>query len=148
MAIKVKIHPSITRKTVRIVRAMQRAILAEPKLYDQGIAPAFFEAYNGFKSDLAATCGTACCLAGWAVWASNPDRKSYTQAVKKAAESDSWEMAGAAAIGVTRAKISNLFTIGECWPEPFGSDFSSSRSDLARAQVAVRRLDYFLQHAK
>lgn len=114
--------------TVNLIREVQRAILAEPKLYDQYAVP-----------ELA--CDTPCCIAGWAVWCKNPNKAAYRAAMKLAMYSDhyveSWRELGAPALGVPEEKTRNLFSGYNVWPAPFVSDFIAAKNDKKRAHQLV-----------
>jgi len=83
---------------VRLLRRIQRAILKWPKSYDQSSFGPLF-AFNA-KKQKEPTCGTACCIAGWACALEGmPPADMYSDVPMQARE----------LLGLTRDQAGELF---------------------------------------
>src|ERR1700744_5431070 len=97
---------SLSKESIKRLRQVKRAILAQPKFYDQDRFPRTVD------------CGTTCCIAGWAVWVEDPE--AYPNRVANIDLLGVWRSAGASALGLERSQVDNLFGFGVLWPQPFG----------------------------
>lgn len=61
---------ALSKDSIRKLRAVKAAILAEPELYGQDRSPY-----------CQTSCDSPCCIAGWALWVNNPDPEAYAKIV-------------------------------------------------------------------
>lgn len=131
---------NLSRETVRKIRRMIKAILAEPEYYTQAAFPK--------EGD----CGAPCCAAGWACWLNDP--KGYTKLVKRA-ESVDWYDKGTKALGLKddpeNTMSTSLFATASAWPEPFDLQYFVAANDYrgpnhaGMAKAAAARWEHFIE---
>lgn len=134
----------LSKTTIRKIRRMIAAVLAEPELYDQNT---FGE--NRCVDKDANICGTVCCAAGWAIWLEN--RELYSRMMKS-------ELRGGGPEWISEAlKALDLSSDGEgggahvlfgpsgSWPEPFCEQYYEASTPKARAKVFAARWEKFIQ---
>lgn len=125
---------------VRLIRKIQKHIMAEPrrllmrsvKLYALGPNDSYVA--DDFETKVPyPDCGTAQCIAGWALTLSG--RRLDT------------DMSKAARLLNLDAPTGRVFAV--CmWPYQFISQYSKAKTPLARAKVACKRLDYLVRTGK
>lgn len=126
-----------TKLNVKLLRKIQKHILAEPKRFIMGwwnekSSPG--EPLNDFEMcSTIPKCGTAACIGGWALILSgeNPD---LMRSVSKAA---------GALLGIENDAANRLFD-SYAWPNRFRR-FRELKSPAARVKVAVARIDHFIK---
>lgn len=64
---------NLSKESIRRLRQVKRAILAQPEFYDQSNPPNYAYIHGG--------CNTPCCLAGWAIWLDSADEETYKKRV-------------------------------------------------------------------
>lgn len=120
---------------IELLQEIKARILAEP---------------DSFRMDTW-TCGTAHCIAGWAVLLSgltiaNPDAETFaqrltdgrtpdmaaTQVLDIPADPDDWD-----------SPAERLFHVGD-WPAEFEEAYEDAGSRSERAQIAANRIDRFI----
>lgn len=116
----------LSKSTIAKMRAVVKAVLAEPEFYDQQWFPT--------------SCMSACCAAGWAVWLDDPaayerlSKSQYYVDWKRRAE-------GALGLGDTGHK---LFVFAENWPKKFYRQYAKARTPLGRAKAMAARWEHFI----
>jgi hypothetical protein len=129
---------SLSKESIKRLRQVKRAILAEPEFYDQGVPPD--------------ECATTCCIAGWAMWLEDP--VGYPE--RAASISNSFNCSdgttqigfrneGARALRIPEPETVNLFSYGEAWPGEFGTRFAAAASKAEKAAVAAARIEHFIK---
>lgn len=91
----------VPKLNVKLLRRIQRHIVAEPRRYEQSV---YGDTVTGKK---APTCGTQGCIAGWAVFLSTPKSKWQTWIEEKYCQ-----MKGTATdlLGLTENEADELFS--------------------------------------
>lgn len=129
---------------VKLLQAIKKHILAEPKRLDMG--------NWGFKRDKAndgPACGTVGCIAGWAVLLTHPSligRKEDFTPAKLKKFSNAMGNAEEDAPGLLKINIGTadrLFYVDR-WPEPFRQDYLDAESGgdrKAMAKATAARID-------
>lgn len=132
----------VSAEGIRILREVERRILAQPKTYRQD------EWY----------CGTAMCIAGHVCFVSGRvDGVSMGGwdgywPLKGGERCESWAGEAITALGAELAPRSvggtlKLFGHPGFWPEPFSTQFlqTGPRAYKARARIAVARIEHFIE---
>lgn len=120
---------------VKLLRKIQKHILAEPKRFIMGtkivsgepgtpirgyaVRPCDFNNRNPYEqAQTFAPCGTAACIMGWGdmLGASQEDR-------------DMW----------------NPLCSASTWPKKFADPYAKAKTPLARARIASARIDHFIK---
>lgn len=114
----------LSKESIRKLKAVKAAILAQPELYDQSVFPSARERH---------TCNTPCCFAGWAVWLNNPDPKAYEATIKEKDHICAKELADA--LGITGVQAEDLY---ENWTPETGNA-------IGDAAEGARRIDIFIK---
>jgi hypothetical protein len=110
--------PNLSKETIRKMRRVIKAILANAQYYDQGTLPQ--------RSD----CGTTCCAAGFAVWLELSPEK-YKLLTRKYGPTWVWEDMAKDVLGLTDA--SYLFYSPGGWPYEFGEMYRRATTPKGRA---------------
>lgn len=134
---------NLSKKTIQKIRKMIAAVLAEPELYNQNTFGEKLCKTNG-----AATCGTTCCAAGWAVWLK--DRSLYDKLMTKELKKQSvpWVPEALKALGLEVIDGYNtdiLFGAAEEWPYPFCDQYDNATTDKGRARAFANRWRHFIK---
>lgn len=129
---------------VRLLRRVKRHILEEPrrllmaqvavrKLGDNDVI-----ALSDVPNQRFAPCGTAACIAGWALILSNKPAKNGFPYLRKAAK----------LLGVRITNFGGngrkLFFTYE-WPRKFDDKFAVAKTAAARAKAAAERIEHFIK---
>lgn len=125
--------PKPSKDAIARLRVVQEQILQSPEFYDQND----YAHFNG--------CNTVCCIAGWLHY-NHVGRKRHNALVKAL-----WAFfypIHNCAENLLGVKDPNLFKAANYWPKPFASDYANAKTSLARARVAVRRIDHFIATGK
>jgi hypothetical protein len=104
----------LSKKSIRLLRQVKRAILAEPELYDQQSLPRY-------------SCNAPCCLLGWVVWLNDP--KKFEEMLVKDSEEYEWD---------------RLLGSGGSWPHEHKKALYAAETDVERAAVAASRIEHFI----
>jgi len=131
----------------RLLRRIQRAILARP---DQFEMDWWFQRTLrlGGKAIPASGCGTAACIAGWAIVLSQTKRLKHGD-VQRAdvRHTGSYCDTGKRLLKLDELQTELLFAVS-AWPYRFLESYDSAPTPLARAKVAVARINYFIKHGE
>jgi hypothetical protein len=119
---------NLSRETIRKMRAVIKAILAEPEFYKQSLYP---------QPD---DCGEVCCAAGWTVWLANP--KTYKR--KAANLRYDWPLAAEKVLGLGRTE-NKLFVFASSWPSVFSDMYYDAITPLQHAQAMAARWEHFIK---
>lgn len=128
-----------SKVVIRALRKVQEQILAEPDLYNQndfGDSSSF-----EYRDEIPNICETPACLAGWLSF-NRLGRKEYQRRLNQG-ELDSCDVAETFLCDEDVAPNS-LFWAASSWPDIFAWKYRRAKNDLERAQVAVERIDYFI----
>lgn len=117
------------RMNVRLLRRIQKQILKEPRQFYQD---AWFERAEGIPN-----CGTAACIAGWAIALSK--KMTPAKAIGKFKDPSKF---GRRLLDLEKEQSEKLF-YRENWPSKYGRLYSSS-SIKEKARTAVKRIDRFI----
>lgn len=120
---------ALSKESIRKLKAVKAAILAEPELYDQSEFP---------QHDANHDCSTPCCIAGWAVWVNNPDPEAYNALLRK--KSFGVEVM-AKALEISGRQAKQLFSN---WPEKFMGAWSFPCTRPG-AEAGARFIDHFIR---
>lgn len=138
----------LSEESIRKLREIEALILSEPEHYDQ----------NAWARR--SPCGTVCCIAGHAIAMglreSGMTRVGPVAIAERAANIDSahgdeylyysmFVVAGAHVLGLDVGDANRLFNEAIWWPAPFGEDYLRAKNAQARACVAVRRIEHFIE---
>ena len=123
----------------RLLRRVQRQILAEPKRLDMlKLLMRGREAVKCYGKDMLPLCGTVGCIAGWTVELGKGHRAkaSITAAAKL--------------LRLTDEQANRLFFFAfHCsrsyWPANFEAAYDTATTDEARAQITSDRIDHFIR---
>lgn len=115
----------MSKESIKKLRAVKAAILAEPELYDQS-------KWIGTKEN---PCGTPCCIAGWAVWLNSP--KKYKQL---ASQSHCSANAAESVLGINDSDR-KLFIY---WPKRFETALRKSTSAAESASICALRIEHYI----
>lgn len=119
---------NLSKATIRKMREVIAAVLAEPKLYNQMKFPD--------QEDR----GAVACGAGWAVWLFNPKR--YTQLLK-GNETGGWAREAETVLGLGYTGF-DLFCCQGCWPPTFTRMYQAATTSLQRAKAMQARWEHFI----
>lgn len=123
------------KMNVKLLRKIQRHILAEPRRYNQNL----WREEVDPADDNHPACGTIACIGGWA----------NVLTGHGAGSSGSWWQAQTA-LGLTCEQAGRLFDSvsaipDDMWPRKFARAYTNARRPLTRARIAVRRIDHFIK---
>jgi hypothetical protein len=132
-----RIKPAIKGLNVRLLRKVQRHILEEPRRFIMRALSVKGKPGETILGDFGNAqtlpwCGTAACIAGWINILSNIDGDACS--AEKLLGLDFY---GGAPLFYERQ-----------WPSRFRQDFAKARTPTARANIAVRRISYFIKEGK
>ena len=111
---------------VELLLKVKEAIQAVPEKYDQS-----------------AFCGTAYCIAGYAVAIAEPRLWAAAQNKGFDGEQSVWH-AAAELLDMPEEEYESLTDPACCWPEPFATKYMLADSDTDRAAAACGVIDYFI----
>jgi len=136
---------------VKLLRQVQQAIISEPKLYDQNDFMAAVDK-DGYTTSLSNkdTCGTKCCIAGWAVKLSIPagQLKRYIRgqySTNNKAKKLLWlnhEQAAVLFDGVYDDWENEYFT---SWPEKHATAYLKAKTPAGRARAGFNMIEDFIK---
>lgn len=128
-----------------LLRKMRRYILARPRQFEM---TGFFQRAlypldgNWDRLIKPSHCGTACCIAGWAITLQQMPHKPMPS---KANWVPYDEVTTAhKALGLTKQQAGNLFYVGS-WPEPYRSAYEKAKTYTARARAGAARVAEFIK---
>lgn len=92
-------------------------------------------------------CGTAACVAGWALHVANTNRNN--QSIRETRDKLSlrirwYEEEATRVLGLTYDQASRLFYAGQ-WPREFAIRYDNATTPKARAKAAVDRINHFIK---
>lgn len=127
------------KMNVRLLRRVQKKILKEPEQF-------LMERWYEHNPETVPNCGTAACIAGWAVALER--RLTPEQARKKIYNpgtiSDFIDYA-ASLLNIGRRDAEALFS-RDAWPDDLNSEYNKNRNNhKARARIAAERIDRFIE---
>jgi hypothetical protein len=145
---------------VRLMRVVQRRILARPKNFDMSLFA------HGIYDDDGELCGTTACIGGEALLAAGAKLIRhplfihgmsflYTSALRRrhpglpvcgGVDRVYPERAAAKLLGLTYEEAARLFFQSQ-WPEKYCYAYEDARGPRGRARVAARRIDHFITTA-
>jgi hypothetical protein len=135
----------LNAKAVRLLRRVEKHILAEPKRYVQG---------TWGRLDNTSPCGTTACIAGWIDVLNQSERKPTKSFLKRWASKMvtrplyrcNTPDRASRALGVHPVKTINLFEAsGSYWPGHFRADWYAAKTREDVAKIAVARIEHFIQ---
>jgi hypothetical protein len=138
---------NLSATSIRKIRRMIAAVLAEPEFYDQ---ETFGRAIC--KDDGEPACGTVCCAAGWAVWLE--DKSTYDHLMKKTLKNPfgvlfgTWKNAAMRSLGLSLGREYDsfaLFGYSSDWPEPFATRYEIAKTPKEKAKVFAARWEKFIE---
>jgi len=136
---------NLSATSIRKIRRMIAAVLAEPEFYNQNT---FGEQLC--KNDGQEICGTVCCAAGWAVWLDN--RTLYERLMKKELKSDGWREVGwgdaalkALDLVSDNDVLCTLFGRASDWPNKFFQMYEDATTPKGRAVAFAKRWEHFIK---
>lgn len=136
---------SESRINVELLERVRDKVRAAPEAYDQ-------TTYR--RTEPAAPCGTAACIAGWAVTLSG---EPLTETANRCVCDDPLCLRGTSVaedarrlLGLLPEEASVLFRAAPArtWPEPFGTLYGLAKSPQARAEVAASYLNWIIEHGR
>jgi hypothetical protein len=142
---KKKIKPNI-----RLLRRIQRAILNKSNQFQMS---SLFSAYLD-NCDRAGGCGTAGCIAGWALHlTSRNQRLDKTSVSRKGVNTlirEAGNLLGIPTVNQITAwsQMKHPLFFAEEWPEPFATRYSNARTAKTMARIAASRIEHFIKTGK
>jgi hypothetical protein len=136
---------------VKLLRKIQQEVLAEPrrlrmvtfgKLYTEAdVAETFTDPAD------APPCNMAACIGGFADWLTKP--KLFKRDIKRGGTNGIGDRARKE-LGLTEDQADRLFFFREWgyekgWPARFSNAYRDAKTPLAKAKVAVARIDAFIE---
>lgn len=139
------------KMNVKLLRKIQKHILAEPKRYEQNVTITYGIPGEEIVADESnpepellkaggfAPCGTAACIGGW----------GQLLGMKRPSKTFNWEQARRA-LGLDHSQAAKLFAYSfetdeiHSWPEKFRLAYAKAKTQRQKARVAVRRIDHFI----
>lgn len=128
------------KMNVRLLRRIQKHILAEPLRYNQNITiekgkpgQSYREDTN-FKQGTLPKCGTTACIGGWALSLSFGARVfNFTRARR--------------VLGISTEEAEKLFsyTWDNSWPTKFKVAYNKAKTPRQRARIAFNRIEHFIK---
>lgn len=126
------------RLNVRLLRRIQKHILAEPRRFVMGNFVNHGEPGTSVLIDDERTtfpsCGTAACIAGWACLLTDTKPRGRF----------SWGSAARKVLRLSNLQACDLFST-TFWPNKYGSDFYRAKTVRGRVNAAVRRIDHLIK---
>lgn len=130
----------LSDKSIDLLRQVKRAILAQPNFYAQ----------NRWVSSVN-SCGTTCCIAGWADFVVN-GKAAHNKRAKKLIVptgqqwkvADEWLEIAAEALGITLDESERLCEGSSEWPEDLAGAYAEAATAKERAKVAAARIEHFI----
>lgn len=122
-----------------LLRKVRNHILAEPRRYNQG---------RFGRADDNAPCGTACCIAGWAIVLSGKASLEDARDDFETLDEDAQGL-GAKLLGLSYNE-SNVVFDGDAndWPQQFNTAFHVSDDKAAQARVAADYINHIIKTGK
>jgi hypothetical protein len=119
-------------------------ILKEPR---QFLMSGFFDQYldpvnSDLEDDVATNCGTACCIAGWAVTIG----KEYKNPKEAYENSRLLSNTAAEARLLLGIKGEDWLFHTDQWPSQFEDRWDEAKSHEEQAQIAGEVIDYYIKH--
>jgi hypothetical protein len=122
---------------VRLLRRIQKHIMAEPKRYDQNV---WIKEVDPNVDPYYPPCGTMACIAGWAqILSAQPGSRVIPSHLAAS------ELLGLDVRSSTRLFDSVMDLVDDAWPRKFSKAYSMAKTARGRAKVAVRRIDHFIK---
>lgn len=144
---------------VKLLRKVQKHILEEPRRIDMGLWGAAQSPVLGDDPRYVPACGTAGCIAGWAIILSQPPA-ARAKLLKHGREIESKAMereeriektlgrnparTAKALLKITPTMCDILFHEGR-WPMPFAPDWLAAETPRQTAKRVAARIDHFIQ---
>jgi hypothetical protein len=128
--------PKLKPETVRLLRRIQKKILAEPS---QFIMRWWFTTEHIESNRPIKNCGTAACIGGWAVTLS--DYKNPEQARESTCNSG----VGASGILKLNSEQGTRLFCYDIWPQKFQKMDFQKEGTMRFARNAARRIDHFIK---
>lgn len=135
---------------VRLLRKIQRAIMERPDQFEMSM---WFSHYLMFRDQDQAVpaggCGTAACIAGWAITLNSKTPKPAV-VCDRLHRSFQWSFSDRVfekaqrLLGLSEGQARSLF-MDEHWPEPFYENYNKTNKPAVRARVACQRIDHFIK---
>lgn len=130
---------------IPLLKRVKRAILKRPGQFEMGSFFADILSFNnGTKEIPASRCGTAACIAGWAVHLSEEAKTLKDTCRAQSNRSDDIEERALDVLQLTPGEGHSLF-YHRWWPEKFCLPYDKATSATTRAKVAAARIDWFIK---
>ena len=126
---------NLSKESIRKLRRLQKAILAEPEFYAQTNFPEIQD------------CGAVCCIAGWAVWLDNP--KGYAKKVIDVGVGE-WPKRSLAGAGRLQREVFHRYGTFRDWIQrgrkPFRDALFDARTKRSKKpKIAAALIDSFIE---
>lgn len=143
-----------TKLNIELFKKIRDRIAEVPESYDQSLY---------IRSEPAAPCGTAACLAGEAIicaaktlkigvknlhFYDNKDRVAERAAELLGLPEPDWGAGSTRHYNDTARLFASLSESSVIWPKPFAEQFRKARDSRERAAVAVKYLDHIIETGK
>lgn len=129
---------------IPLLKRVKQAILKRPGQFEMG---SFFSSVlifdEGRKEIPASHCGTAACIAGWAVHIEE-GKKRIEATRSDHADAGDVEDVAIDLLMLSESQTSRLF-YNHYWPDPFPFEYNAAKTPLARAKVAAARISHFIK---
>lgn len=132
----------LSKESIRKLKAVKAAILAQPEFYDQ----------NSWVAKIT-SCGTTRCIAGWADFLVNGRKSHEARARKLSAISrvngewsvcDDWSKVTEQALGITHDQAERITCSSHSWPDGLDDEYDNAQTCRERAIIAGKMIDLFI----
>lgn len=131
--------PKLSAKAVKLLRKVEKHILAEPKRFYMGWWGTHYSKDTVEESDALPPCGTVACIAGWASILALP---KGTLPTPRFIDSLCAEK-GQEVLELTISQSCRLFHV-DSWPSAFNPAGYSQLEKQKQAELAVARIEHFI----
>jgi hypothetical protein len=121
----------------KLLKRVREAIVQYPEQFDMG---------NWFENNACSSrCGTAACIAGWAVTLANAKYKESPRAAYDEVLNDEVSCPAERVLELLGGEANRLFYT-MYWPDDFKQAYRDAKYDpVARARVGAERIDHFIK---
>lgn len=131
---------SLSKGTIEKLEIIKASILAQPKFYDQ----------NKWVSKIS-SCGTTCCIAGWADFIVNGKKAHAIRAKQlfitgedQSVFAKDWTKVARQALGISIDQAIRITASSFEWPDGLDDAYDNADTKTKKAAIAAKRIDLFI----
>lgn len=136
---------------IPMLKKVRAAILKRPRQFEMSsfFCKSLLFDTDGDRTEPASHCGTAACIAGWAIHIQTglktPQQTAeHHKPLASVCPVDYYDEQGAMALGIDINESRKLF-YASAWPCRFGDKYYSAKTATARAKIAAARINHFIK---